>query len=194
MRILSAIMSLMIVALLLAAGCSDSQPSAPSTGASTGDGATAPPTGKTCTETYTGQVPYNDTEFYYEKEGVGRKFCQAEPYTDFTHKIDSLGKICNIYITNNGNITGDWIIKAKFITTSAGGGPESEPITKTIATGKTELFSFQYDQADTPTSCINKNVEIPTIEKCKYSFYSDVKKSRTVVKYREGELTRQVPC
>ncbi len=145
-------------------------------------------------EEYTVKVPYNDTEFYYVREGVGRPTCKEEPYTNFDLNVDSLGKRCVITVTNNGNITGEWIIKAKFITTNAGGGPESDPLTKEIAPGETKKFEYTYEQSDTPMSCTNVNVKVPSVEKCKYTFYQNVTKKRTVTKYREETRYRTVPC
>ncbi|MBD3313342.1 hypothetical protein GF345_02780 [Candidatus Woesearchaeota archaeon] len=154
------------------------------------------PSSVECTmqEEYTVQVPYNETEFYYVKEGVGRPFCEEEQYTDFTIDVVPLGKRCDIKVNNHGNVTGDWTLKAKFITTSAGGGPESEPKTKEIQAGETATFEFHYDQSDVPSSCRNINVKTPSVEICKYSFYQDVRKSRTVTKFREETKTRTVPC
>ena len=183
-----------LTVLLIAAACSpgkdDAQPGTGSSGAGTA-------TGKTCTETYTANVPYNKTEFYYEDVCVGRMFCEAASYTDFDMRIESLGKVCNIYITNTGNLSGDWTMVAKFITTNSGGGPESEPQTQSIDIGDSKKFSFQYPQSDTPSSCVNVNnkQKVPTTEVCKCGGgYTKAKKSRTIVDYRDEQKTRDVPC
>ena len=154
--------------------------------------------GGECTkqEAYTVKVPYNDTEHYYVREGVGRPTCREQPYTDFTLDVNSLGKRCIITVTNKGNITGDWTIKAKFITSTVagGGGPESDPLTKEIAPGETKQFEYTHEQSDTPRSCTNINVKIPSVEKCRYTFYQNVTKKRTVTKFREETRYRTVPC
>ncbi len=145
-------------------------------------------------ESYTAQVPYNETEFYYVKEGVGRPTCNEEQYTDFTLKVTSLGKVCQITVANTGNITGDWTLRAKFITTEAGGGPVSDPLTKEIKPGETVKFEYTYTQSDVPRSCTNVNDETPSVEVCKYTFNQDVRKSRIITKFREETKTRMVPC
>lgn len=147
-------------------------------------------------EEYTVQVPYNETEFYYIKEGVGRATCSEEQYTDFDMDISPLGSRCQIKVINNGNITGEWTIKAKFITTNSGGGPESEPLTKEIAPQMSAIFDYTYDGSDIPKSCTNVNIKTPSVELCKYTFYQDVRKSRTVTKFKEEVRTRMVnkPC
>lgn len=152
-------------------------------------------------EAYTARVPYNETEFYYVKEGTGRPFCQEEPYTDFTIKVVPLGKVCQIFVTNTGNITGDWVFKAKFITTNSGGGPESEPQTKEIKPGETAKFEFTYTQSDIPSTCQNACTNVasdgcktPSIEVCKYTFTQDVRKSRVITKFRNETRYRTVSC
>lgn len=192
-NIIYAIIAALFVMLTIA-GCS---------GLTGGDNGTDPNRGddssgsKTCTETYTDQVPYDDTEFYTEKVCIGRQFCEQVEYTDFTVKTDALGKVCNIQISNTGNVTGEWKVVAKFITTNSGGGPISEPLTKTVAPGKTEKFEFQYAGSDTPSTCYKENREstVPTTESCKCGGgYTNQRKSRTVIKYREEEKTREVSC
>ncbi|MCX8147356.1 MAG: hypothetical protein N3D84_02725 [Candidatus Woesearchaeota archaeon] len=145
-------------------------------------------------EPYIVQVPYNETEFYYVKEGVGRPFCSEEPYTGFELNVVSLGKLCQIYIHNFGNITGEWTIKAKFIENEAGGGQETAPITKEIKAGETAKFDFIYNGQYTPLSCRNVNVKVPSVEVCKYTFYQNVRKSKIVTKYKNETRYRTVPC
>ncbi|MFC1755430.1 hypothetical protein ACFL96_18915 [Thermoproteota archaeon] len=139
-------------------------------------------------------MPFNETEYYIVREGVGRPHCSEEQYTDFTLDVASAGKLCYVYVKNTGNITGDWTIKAKFIVTEAGGGPESTPLTKEISPNVKERFEYTYDGYDTPRSCTHVNVKIPTVEICKYTFHKNVTRTRVVTKMKEVTKTRTVPC
>src|SRR3989344_4258773 len=113
--------------------------------------------GGTCTkqQEVTVQVPYNETEFYYVEVGIGRPHCNEEPYTEFTTQVTPLGKRCQISLTNKGNVTGEFALRAKFITTNAGGGPESDVVAKTVKPGEKAVFEFEYDQSDIPSTCAN---------------------------------------
>lgn len=176
--------------IVFAAGCS-------SNGSSSG--------GK-CTkqQEVTVQVPYNETEFYYVQVGIGRPHCNEEPYTEFTTQVIPLGKRCQIALTNKGNVTGEFALKAKFITTNAGGGPESDVVAKTVKPGETALFEFTYDQSDVPSTCANactniavtasNGCKVPTVEVCKYSFFSNETRTRTVTKFREEKRMQTVAC
>lgn len=162
--------------------------------------------GSACTkqQEVTVQVPYNETEFYYVEVGIGRPHCNEEPYTEFTTQVIPLGKRCQIVLTNKGNVTGEFALKAKFITTNAGGGPESDVVAKTVKPGEKAVFEFEYDQSDIPSSCTNacnyavvtasNGCKIPTVEVCKYSFSSNETRTRTVTKFREEKRMQTVAC
>ncbi|MCX6707247.1 MAG: hypothetical protein NT001_03855 [Candidatus Woesearchaeota archaeon] len=162
--------------------------------------------GDTCTkqQEVTVQVPYNETEFYYVQTGIGRPHCDEEAYSEFTTQVTPLGKRCQISLTNKGNVTGEFALRAKFITTNAGGGPESDVVAKTVKPGETALFEFTYSQSDVPSSCANactnvavtasNGCKIPTVEVCKYSFYTNETRTRTVTKFREEKQMQTVAC
>lgn len=155
-------------------------------------------------EAYTVDVPFNETEFYYVPVGVGRAFCQEEPYSEYDVKVSPAGKSCFMYISNKGNITGEWRMRVKFITTNAGGGPESDLVSHEIKPGETVKFDFTYDQSDTPMNCLNGCTSIgssdkegcaaPYVEVCKYSFYTNETRTRTVTKYKQETRYKTVPC
>lgn len=145
-------------------------------------------------EAYTAQIPYNDTDYVWVEECLDKNgpYCKEFAYTEFTLKVSYFGKKCDIKVTNTGDITGDWTIRAKFITTNAGGGPTSQPQTKTIKPGETALFEFFYTAADNPTSCTNVNDAVPTDKDCKCSFIGKKRVPTTVVKYRSETRYRTV--
>jgi len=147
-------------------------------------------------EEYTVQVPYNDTEFYYIEEGVGRPFCEMVPYTNFDLKDENLGNMCRITVNNKGNVSDDWTLRVKFINTASGGGPVSDPVTKYVGEGQTVVFEFPYSGTDRIIGCDHNRVgvsqEIPQVETCKYSFYQKVRKSRSILRYKTETRTRTV--
>jgi predicted small lipoprotein YifL len=179
--------------LIFAAGCGNKGP-APATDNSK------------CTkqQEVTVQVPYNETEFYYVETGIGRPHCAEEAYSEFKTSVTPLGKRCQIALTNQGNATGEFGLKAKFITTNSGGGPESAPVSKTVKPGQTEIFEFTYTQSDTPSTCVNActglssanlgGCVVPLVEVCKYSFYTNETRTRTVTKFREEKRMQEVAC
>ena len=157
-------------------------------------------------EAYTAQVPYNDTEYYYVEECLDRNgpYCRDVAYTDFTLTATYFSKTCYISIKNTGDLKGDWVIKAKFITTPAGGGPVSYPKTATLAPGESVKFEYHFDakdipsdkyvESDIPTGCVNVNEEIPVDKDCKCSFTGKKRVAKLVTKYTTETRYREVPC
>jgi len=146
---------------------------------------------RTVTEKYVAQVPYNRTEYYYVKEGVGREYCEETTYTDYSIKVSSLGKTCDVKLSNTGNLSGEFTLKAKFITTSAGGGPESEPMTKEVYAGDVVTYHFVYGGDSDVSSCKHDVISTPVLKTCHYSFYQDVRKSRLVTEYKNETRARE---
>ncbi|MBW2999329.1 hypothetical protein KY339_01545 [Candidatus Woesearchaeota archaeon] len=159
--------------------------------------------GCTKKEAYTVEVPYEDSEYYFVKVGVGEKFCEARNYdntlersTPYMTTVDGQEKwVCRVSITNNENESGEWKASVKFITTTSGGGPESEEITRTIEAKSTETFMFylELEEGKEVSECVPQQVSA-VWEDCHYSFYSTEKKKRTVTKYRNETKYRMVPC
>ncbi|PIN86823.1 hypothetical protein COV19_03030 [Candidatus Woesearchaeota archaeon CG10_big_fil_rev_8_21_14_0_10_44_13] len=145
-------------------------------------------------EAYTVQIPYNDTDYEWVEECLDKNgpYCKETTYTEFDLKANYFGKKCDIKITNRGNVIGDWTLRAKFITTNAGGGPMSLPQTKYIKAGETVLFEFFYDGADTPSSCTNVNDVVPTEKVCTCSFIGKKRVPVSVTKYNTETRYRDV--
>lgn len=178
-----------ILAVLSAvlAGCSQQD----ITGSAVSEGA------KKCTrqEAYTVQVPYNDTEYEWVEVCYDRQeYCKEKAYTDFTLDLTRVGNKCVMAVRNTGDIGGEWMLHARFVITAAGGGPCSEPVTKTIAPGKTERFEFAYTGKDPLLRCEKtcSEDEVPTVKDCPCYTRGKERKPVLVTKYRSETRYRDV--
>ena len=151
-------------------------------------------------KTFVERVPYNATEFYYEKEGVGKETCRREKYDYdvdvqgyYESKDDVTRYKCQVRITNNGDKHHNWTIRAKFTGESTGLGPESEALTLDIMPGNEKDFIFYLEEGVfKPKTCIHMIEDAPAKEICEYSFYEDVRKSKPVVKFRNRTVIRTI--
>lgn len=149
-------------------------------------------------ESYTVEVPYETTETYVEKRGIGEKSCKTSKYDYITELGWSLEAIndsaffrCTVSVANEGDKIGEWTLHVKFITTDAGGGPESEPLTKIINPGQTKDFDFYYPTNKSIT-CRHTIDDAPVKEVCVYPFYENIKRIETVTKNRTETRQRNV--
>lgn len=144
--------------------------------------------------------PYETTETYDEKIPLGDPVCKPRNMnytTEFLPKSFAANNsvICSMRLTNNENVSGEWIFDAYLRTDE--GRVEVPEIIKEVGPGKSEVFSWTipFDKEATQLNCIIHVLAQPSMEKCFYPepvTYMVKKRTRTVTKYRNHTEYKEV--
>ncbi|MFO8016931.1 MAG: hypothetical protein R6U32_07565 [Candidatus Woesearchaeota archaeon] len=185
--ILGIVIASLLAALVVLAGCK--------TEGVNGDAVAEPEEKCVKREAYTVRVPYNDTEYEVVEYCMdSREYCKETSYTDFNLDLKRVGNTCVMVVENTGDVEGEWKLHGRFVTTSAGGGPCSDPVVKTISPGETERFEFEYEGDDALLRCEKscEEDEVPTVKDCPCYTTGEKRVPKLVTKYRNETRYRNV--